>query len=157
MKPKNTTKELFEVIGIKIVTSNQKATEDIPKLWERFFVEDVKSKISNISNDDIFAVYTDYEGDYTKPYSYTLGYKVNSLDVIPNGMSGITVPSAQYEVFAVKGKIPDKVVETWLHIWQPEIDKQRSYTVDFEVYSSQNDNPENSEVKIYIAVKNMKE
>lgn len=153
MKPKNTTKETFQVIGIKIVTSSQKAMEDIPKLWERFFVENVKNKVSNKLNDDIFVVYTDYEGDYTKPYSYTLGYEVSSLDVVPDGMSGITVPSAQYEVFIAKGKIPDIVVETWLHIWQPEIDEKRSYTVDFEVYKGENDNPENSEVEICIAVK----
>ena len=119
----------------------------------KVFRLDVKSKVSNKLNVDIFVVYTDYEGDYTKPYSYTLGYEVSSLDVIPDGMCGITVFSAQYEEFTVKGKIPDIVVETWQHIWQPEIDKKRSYTVDFEVYKGDNDNSDNTEVKIFIAVK----
>lgn len=153
MNPKSVTKETFQVIGIKIVTSNQKAIEDIPQIWERFFIEDVKGKVSNKMNDDIFVVYSDYEGDHTKPYSYTLGCEVSSLDVIPDGMSGITVPSAEYEVFPAKGKIPDIVIETWQHIWQPEINKKRSYTVDFEVYDGKYGNPENSEVEIYIAIK----
>ena len=149
----NITKETFHLIGIKIRTSNQKAMEDIPKVWERFYADDIKNKIPHKLNDNIFAVYTDYEGDFTKPYLYILGCEVNSLDIVPEGMAGITIPSAQYEIFTAIGKMPDKVVETWQKIWQPEIDAKRTYITDFEIYGNKSGNPENSEVKIYIGIK----
>jgi len=68
-------------------------------------------------------------------------------------MTGMTIPSAEYKIFIAKGKMPDKVVEMWQHIWQPEIDSKRSYKTDFEVYGEKYGNPENSEVEIYIGMK----
>jgi predicted transcriptional regulator YdeE len=150
---KTITKEAFKIIGIEIKTSNQKAMQDIPQLWNRFYAEDIKNKILNKSSEDVFAVYTEYEGDHTKPYSYILGCAVGSLDSIPDGMIGITIPSSKYEIFTAIGKMPDKVVETWQDIWHPEVDAKRTYKTDFEVYGEKYGNPENSEVEIYIGVK----
>ena len=99
------------------------------------------------------ALYTEYEGDYTKPYSYILGCSVDSLDSIPTGMTGITIPTAQYEIFMAKGKMPDKVIETWRHIWQPVINNKRAYKADFEIYAANYGDPENSEVEICIGLK----
>jgi predicted transcriptional regulator YdeE len=153
MAQKTITKASFKIVGIKIKTSNQKAMEDIGKVWKRFYAEDIKDAIPNKLNDDVYAVYTEYKGDYTKPYSYILGCAVSSLNTIPSGMIGITIPSAKYEVFIAKGKMPDKVVETWQQIWQPEIDKKRSYNIDFEIYGKKYNDPANSEVEIYIGIK----
>ncbi len=134
-------------------TSNQKATKDIAQLWNKFFSKDIKHKIPNKLSEDVFAIYTEYEGDHTKPYSYILGCSVSSLDSIPNEMVGMTIPVARYEIFLAKGKMPNKVVETWQHIWQPEINTKRAYKTDFEIYGDKYGNPENSEVKIYIGLK----
>jgi predicted transcriptional regulator YdeE len=153
MTQKTITKESFHIIGIKMKTSNQSAMQDISQIWNKFFSEDIKNKIPNKLSEDIFAVYTEYEGDYTKPYSYILGCSVSSLDSIPDGMVGMTIPSARYEIFIAKGKMPDKVVETWQHIWQPEIDAKRSYKTDFEIYGDKYGNLENSEVEICIGLK----
>jgi len=152
MTQKIITRESLQIIGIKIKTSNQNAMQDIPQLWNRFYAEDIK-KIQNKLGEDVFAIYTEYEGNYTKPYSYILGCTVSSLDPIPDGMTGMTIPSAKYEIFIAKGKMPDKVVETWQHIWQSEIDAKRVYKTDFEVYGEKYGNPENSEVEIYIGIK----
>ena len=146
------TKDTFQVIGIKIKTSNQRAVQDIAQIWGRFFSEDIKNKIPNKLSGDVFAIYTEYEGDHSKPYSYILGCAVSSLGSIPDGMIGMTIPSAEYEVFIAKGKMPDAVVEVWQHIWQPEIDSKRSYKTDFEVYREYG-NPESTEVEIYIGMK----
>ncbi|MFA5259289.1 MAG: GyrI-like domain-containing protein [Candidatus Pacearchaeota archaeon] len=153
MTQKNITKENFQIIGIKIKTSNQKAMQDIPQLWNKFYTEDIKNQIPNKLNEDILAIYSEYEGDHTKPYSYMLGCVVDSLEIIPKGMIGITIPSAKYEIFIAKGKMPDKVIETWQQIWQPETDSKRSYKTDFEIYGKKYKNPENSEVEIYIGIK----
>lgn len=146
-------KESFQVIGIEIQTSNEKIMIDIPKIWEKFYVENIKEKIPNKISSDVLAVYTNYEGNHTKPYTYFLCCEVNSLDSVPEGMVGRTISSAQYQVFTAKGKMPDKIVEAWQYIWSPEIENKRSYIADFEVYGEKYGNPENSEVDIYIGIK----
>jgi predicted transcriptional regulator YdeE len=146
-------KETFHIIGIEMKTSNQKAMNDIPQLWDKFFSEDVKNKIPNKLSEDIFAVYTEYEGDYTKPYTYILGCTVSSLVFIPNEMIGITIPTLQYEVLTVKGKMPEKVIEAWQYIWQPEVNAKRAYKTDFEVYGEKYGDLENSEVEICVSLK----
>lgn len=153
MTQKIITKDTLHIIGIRIKTSNQTAMQDIPEIWNKFYTENVKNKIPNKIDEEVFAIYTEYEGDYTKPYTYILGCSVSSLDSIPNGMVGMTIPSARYEIFIAKGKMPDKVVETWQHIWQPEIDAKRAYKTDFEIYGDKASDPENAEVEIYIGVK----
>lgn len=153
MNQKNVNKETFKIIGIEIHTSNEKTMVDIPKLWEKFYTENIKDRIPNKINSDVLAVYTNYEGNHTKPYSYILGCEVNSLDAIPEGMIGKSIPSAQYEIFIAKGKMPDKIIEMWQHIWNPDIEKRRAYVADFEVYGAKYGNPENSEVEIYIGIK----
>ena len=40
-------------------------------------------------NQNLLAVYTDYEGDYTKPFTYMIGCEVSNLSTIPEGMRGI--------------------------------------------------------------------
>ena len=145
-------KESFSIIGIGIHTSNQTAMEELPELWEKFNIEDIKNKIPNRINDDLLAVYTDYEGDYTKPYLYILGCEVSSVEIVPEGMIAKKIPSAKYEIFTPNGKIPEIVVETWQQIWTPQIDVQRTYAADFEVYKISG-NSQNPEVQIYIGIK----
>lgn len=139
------------IIGLKVKTSNDKALNDIPLLWENFNNLDIKKKVLNKTNEDIYALYTDYEGNFTQPYTYFLGYSVNSLDLIPEGMSYIKIAPAKYQVFNVKGVIPNIILETWQYIWQPHIDKKRSYITDFEIYKTSDFN--NSEASIYIGIK----
>ena len=60
----------------------------MPAHKDRFFKENISSKIPNKINGDILALYTDYEGDYTKPYSWILGCEVSSLEQVPEGLVG---------------------------------------------------------------------
>lgn len=110
------TKASFHVIGIKRKTSNQSAMHDISQIWNEFFSENIKNKISNKITEDIFAIYSEYKGNYTKPYSYILGCSVSSFNAVPEEMIGITMPSAQYEIFTAKGKRPDNLIKTWQYI-----------------------------------------
>ncbi|MCX5773776.1 MAG: GyrI-like domain-containing protein [Fusobacteria bacterium] len=153
MKQNIITKADILVIGIQMRTSNEKAMEDIPKLWNTFFTENIQENIPNKVNGNILAIYTDYEGDFTNPYTYILGCEVSSLMDIPKGMLEISIPSTRYEIFTAKGKMPDKIVEMWQHIWSPKINAKRTYMTDFEVYGDKYGCVENSEVEIYIGVK----
>lgn len=143
----------FKIIGIASETTNAngKAAEDLEKLWERFFVENIANKIPNKISEEIYSIYTDYESDYTGKYTCVIGQKVDSMEGIPNGLIGREFKSGKYQKFVAKGQMPNAVVEIWKEIWAKDKELNRKYTADFEVYGQKSQNGENSEVEIYIA------
>lgn len=145
----NQKKKFF--IGFELRTDNQKCSLEMPVHKDRFFNENILAKIPNKINGNILAVYTDYEGDYTQPYSWILGAEVSSLDEIPAGLVGKVIPESKYAVFTTRGEFPQGLVAAWQAIWQSDL--SRSYTTDFELYSSDFDPQRNPEVKVYIAIK----
>lgn len=149
-----TTIEKFHVIGISVRTTNEggQAAKDIPQLWDRFVSEDIESKIPNKASTDLYGIYTEYEGDFTQPYTTIVGYKVNSLDNVPDGLIGLTIETANYEKFTAKGKLSDDIVfNKWTEIWKSNLD--RAYVTDFEVYGEKSCEMDNAEIGIFVAVK----
>lgn len=143
----------FHIIGISVRTTNAngQGAKDIGALWNRFIGEGIAEKIPNKSGFDIYSVYTEYEGDYTLPYTTILGCKVNSVDQVPEGMVAHKVVKGTYQPFVAKGNLNEGVVVAeWQKIWNSDLD--RKYTSDFEIYGAKAQNPENAEVDIYIAV-----
>ena len=82
-----------------------------------------------------------------------LGCEVASLDEVPEGLVGLEIPASNYAVFTTDGPHPQGVVETWQAIWNGDL--QRTFTADFEVYSSQFDPEKNPQVKVFIAVEEL--
>lgn len=146
----------FNVIGIDVKTTNEdgKAAEDIGKLWERFFSEDIANKIPNKLTDEneIFAIYTDYENNFKGSYRCIIGQRVDNLEDIPERMTGFTVENGKYKKFTAKGEMPIAVVKKWQEIWAQDEMLNRVYTSDFELYTDKSQNGNNSIVDIYIAV-----
>lgn len=143
----------FSVIGITIRTTNEnnQAAQDIPALWQKFMSENIIEQIPNKINQTLYCIYTDYEKDYTKPYTTILGCKVSNLEQIPVGMIGKTFATSNYQKHIAKGNIMQGIVfEAWLKIWNTDI--PRAYTADFEVYGERTQNPADAEVDIFIAV-----
>ncbi|MGH1456068.1 MAG: GyrI-like domain-containing protein [Alphaproteobacteria bacterium] len=125
--------EAFEVVGISIITRNEAASEDINALWERFFKESVGQKIDSRVDDVIYTVYSDYEGDHTKPYRFTIGYKVkDETDLNGSSLHQVKVKAAPYALMSAAGEQPKALIETWTAIWQSDLD--RRFETDFEVY-----------------------
>jgi predicted transcriptional regulator YdeE len=146
--------EKFCVIGISIRTTNNngQSANDIGELWSRFFTENIIDKIPNKVDTSIYSIYTDYEGDYTKPYTTILGCKVKNLDTIPEGMVAKTINGGDYTKFVAKGDLAKGAVFVeWTKIW--EMDLPRLYSADFEVYGEKSQNPNDAEVDIFIAIK----
>ncbi|KIC03562.1 transcriptional regulator [Flavobacterium sp. JRM] len=147
------TIEEFFIIGLSIRTTNEneQSATDIPALWNKFMSENTIENIPNKIDSSIYAVYTEYEKDYTKPYTTILGCKVSSLENIPTGMIGKTIAKETYKQFTAKGKLADGVViQKWIEIWNTDLN--RKYTADFEIYGEKASNPENAEVPIFIAL-----
>lgn len=140
------------IVGIELRTNNQEASSTIPAHWQRFYQENIQAKIPNKKNGNVYALYTDYEGDFTKPYSCILGCEVTSLAVVPDGFVGKAVPESRYAVYTTRGGFPKGLIEAWQAIWKSNL--KRSYTTDFEFYLSDFNPQEKPEVKVYIALEN---
>ncbi|WP_068469795.1 GyrI-like domain-containing protein [Candidatus Protochlamydia phocaeensis] len=138
------------MIGIECRASNANPLV-IAQHWERFYKEGVLSRIPDRLSEDVMALYCDYESDHTKPYSLVIGCEVSSLEKIPQGMVGKTVPASTYAVFTAKGAFPKAIIETWKTIWQTAL--KRTYTGDFEIYGSKYNSMVDPEMNISIAIR----
>lgn len=151
---KTTKIEPFHIIGISIRTTNEnsQATQDIGSLWKKFMTADILQKIPNKISDDVFSIYTNYESDHSKPYDTILGCEVSSLDMIPDGMLGQSFEGGNFAKFLSKGDATKGAVyNTWLEIWNSDLD--RLYTADFEIYGEKAKNPSDTEVAIFVAIR----
>ncbi len=145
--------EPFNMIGIAIQTTNEynKADKEIADLWGRFLGENLLEKIPNKVDNTVYSLYTEYEGDYTKPYTAILGCKVQNLDQIPEGMTGKSFGGGNYVKTSAKGDLmKGLIVNHWAKIWDMELD--RAYTADFEAFGEKAQNPSDAEVDFYVAV-----
>ena len=147
------SKETLNIVGISIRTTNQngKAAKDIPALWHKFMTDNPSSTLPNRRNDTIYAIYTDYEGDHNLPYTITIGYNMINLDNIPEDLTVKIVLAAKYVSFIAKGDLTkDAVINKWMEIW--DMDLQRSYSTDIEMYDDRAVDPTNGIAEILISV-----
>lgn len=149
-----TTKQELYIVGIEVRTTNEngQAAKDIPALWNRFMQEGIADRIPNKTDATIYALYTDYESDHTRPYTTILGCHVKSLDNIPEDFTVKIVPESNYEQFVAKGDLTQNaVIDVWMEIWNSDL--LRAYTTDLEIYGGKAVNPTDGEATILIAVK----
>lgn len=146
--------EPFKIIGISIRTTNEngQASQEIAELWQRFMSENVISKIPNKIDNAVYSLYTEYESDHTKPYTTILGCKVENLDNLPNGMVGKSFDGGTYSKTTAKGDLMQGlVVHQWSKIFEMELD--RTYDADFEIFGEKAQNPADAEVEFYVGIK----
>lgn len=124
--------KIVEGISIKTTNQNGQSMKDIGMLWKQFFAEGVYNKIENKINDKTIGMYTDYEKDYTKPYSFMAGAQVKQKsNNIENRVNKI-IPKGKYAKFVIRGDVQKSVGEAWEKIWNMNL--KRKYTCDFEEY-----------------------
>ena len=101
----------FKLIGLKLgnKTTNEGGQSgiDCGRLWKKFETENFAAQIINKLSDEIYAVYFNYEGDHTKPFSYFIGCKVKSDTEVPYDMDALTIPEQIYNKLLAKGRLPD--------------------------------------------------
>ena len=145
--------ETFKLIGLqlgkKTTNENGQSSTDCGTLWQKFETENLVEKIPNLLGNEIYAVYFNYEGDHTKPFSYFIGCKVAIDAAVPNGMDSLLVPAGNYSQLTAKGKMPDCITNSWKDIWSSKID--RSYNYDFERYDERSKDWSNAEVDIFVS------
>jgi predicted transcriptional regulator YdeE len=144
----------FKVIGVSVRTTNAdaQAVMDLGALWNRFYSQGISAQIPGKADNDVYAIYTDYNTDHKGAYTAIIGCKVTSLANIPDGMTGKQIEGGRYRRYVAKGKMPHAVIRQWQEIWN-DTDLPRMYSADFEVYGPKSGPDENAEVEICIAVK----
>jgi len=161
VEPRIVEQQEFSVIGIQARTSNAREVTGggaIPKQWDRFVKEGIADKIPNKADSTIYAVYTDYASDHNGEYDFIIGMKVSSVSGIPPGMVAKKVPSGRYAVItSAQGPVAQVVPKAWQQVWSLEDNKQlggaRAYKADFELYDQRSQNPQDSQVDLYVGLK----
>jgi len=142
----------FKIIGISTQTTNEngQSIQDVETLWNRFWNENIVAQVPNKVNEDIYAVYTDYESDYMR-YTLIIGFPVSSLDDIPNDFVGREILVGNSEKFTSKGKMPEAILKTWSEIWTNKKLK-RAYRADVTVHGKKYFDGKNAEVETFISI-----
>ena len=147
--------EEITLIGLSLKTkttnANGQSAIDCGSLWQEFEKENYVNKIPGKLNDEVLAVYHQYEGDYTRPFSYFIGCKVKAGSEVPQGLDSLIIPKGNYQKINAKGKMPDCVANAWKEIWSSGI--PRAYQADFEVYDEKSRDWSNAEVDIFLSIK----
>ena len=140
------------VTGIKIKTTNQdgKAIQDIGMTWQKLFANGIYEKISNKVNGKTIGLYTEYEGDYTKTYTFIAGAEVSQEVQIGEEIKSIIIPKGKYAKFVIKGDVQNSVGQAWQEIWNMGL--KRKYICDFEEYQNNSEDMQKQEIHIYIAI-----
>ncbi|WP_066687603.1 GyrI-like domain-containing protein [Christensenella intestinihominis] len=136
------------VEGIEIRTENKdgKAMRDIFPLWKDFLGNGKGEMIHGRVNTNYIGLYTDYEGDFTKPYSYIAGCETDGSTAPV--FTAKKIRAGNYAKFVTKN--PEKGLgEIWNAVWALPL--KRAYASDFEEYfPGQDGQPE--EIHVYIGV-----
>lgn len=140
------------VAGIKIKTTNQngKSVQDIGTTWQKLFADGIYAKIPNKANGKTIGLYTEYEGDHTKPYTFIAGAEVSQKIKDNEGLASKVIPNGKYAKFVIIGDVKNSVGQAWQKIWN--MDLKRKYTCDFEEYQNNSEDMQKQEIHIYIAI-----
>ena len=140
------------VAGIKIRTTNQngKAIQDIGTAWEKLFSAGIYEDIPNKLNNKTIGLYTEYEGDYTKPYIFIAGAEIDKKAITGQKIVNKVIPKGKYAKFVIIGDVKNSVGEAWKEIWNMNL--KRKYTCDFEEYQNNSKDMQKQEIHIYIAI-----
>ena len=161
VEPRVVEQQEFSVVGIQARTNNAKEVTGggaIPKQWEKFFKEGIADRIPNKVDGIIYAVYTGYASDRNGDYDFIIGMKVSSVSDIPPGMVATKIPKARYAIVpSSTGPVSQVVPQAWQRVYSLDDNKQlgsaRAYKADFELYDQRSQNPEDSQVDLYIGLK----
>ncbi len=158
MEKENLDLSQIKLVGISVRTNNAKeqdpATAQIGITAQRYFQEAMSSKISHRKNPGVtWAVYTDYESDFNGDYTYFIGEEVSSKDEIA-GLESLMIPPQTYTKFTTESDVmPHVCITAWQKIWQmKDLESQRNYVADFEIYDERARDPQNTVLDIYIGI-----
>jgi predicted transcriptional regulator YdeE len=148
----------IHVVGYSVRTTNaaeSKGDGEIPKLWGRFFQENLGDKIPHRMGQSLIVVYSDYASDQNGEYTYLLGAPVDSVADVPKDLTVRTIPAGSYAVLTTPAGPPQQTLPAiWTKIWgmsEAELGGKRSFVMDYETYDGLSD-PQNMQVEVHLGL-----
>ena len=140
------------VTGIRIRTINKdgRSIQDISMTWKKLFDKGIYNNIQNKLNHKTIGLYTEYDGDNTKPYTFIAGTEVSRKVKINGEIESIVIPKGKYAKFIIIGDVQNAVGRAWEEIWNMNI--KRKYACDFEEYQNNSQDMKKQEIHIYIGL-----
>ncbi len=113
-------------------------------------------KIPNRADQNLLAVYTDYENDQNGEYTYLIGARVTSTADVPAGLTLKEIPAGSYAILETeKGPAALILPKIWQQLWSmsaKDLGGQRAFQADYEIYPPGFD-PQNAQVTLHIGLK----
>lgn len=131
MQPLRRSLPRLRIAGLARRQSNDRP-DRIGAQWQAFYAAGGPAQIAGRASDDVYALYTDYEGDHTRPYTMVIGCALADDAPAPDGLVVKELPAADYAVFDASGPQPQSVVAAWRRIWEAPI--ARRFAADFDHY-----------------------
>jgi predicted transcriptional regulator YdeE len=114
--------------------------------------ENIGADIVSKAYPTLHTVYYNYKNPLDlskKGYDMLIGYLTETGSVQDEKYTTIQIPAQDYRYITVGGKLPDRLIETWMQINDTSHDKlPRSYGYDLDMY-----NANGTEVTVAISVK----
>ena len=127
--------DILEVGEQVLAGLETRASNDDPApiggLWGSFFSDERMRDVTPL-DDDVIAVYCEYESDHTRPYTFFLGRRVAAGTALPDGIVRRVVPAGRFARVVAEGEQPGALIAAWGAIW--EMPLARRYDHDFEVH-----------------------
>ncbi|QOR35032.1 GyrI-like domain-containing protein [Clostridium sp. 'deep sea'] len=140
----------MQIVGLAVKADNsEEEAFVIGNTWQRFFDESIMNSINNKITSLGIGLYANYESDALGSYTFLCGCEVTK-NKNPE-LNAITIPAGKYGKFTIKGHPVNDLMKAWQEIWQMQLN--RKFTCDFEVYHYDNEDMNNQTIDIYIALK----
>lgn len=147
--------DTFRVIGIslpsKTENQNNRSAVDCGSLWQKFHSGNYSSVIPGKVDNDIIAVYYDYEGDHLAPFSYLIGHRVAENTSPTPELNYVDISAGKYLKVTAQGNIHECMKDAWQDVWQSDL--KRTYKYDFEIYIQDRMKGEYAEVDILVGIR----
>ena len=110
------------ICGICVKTSNKegKCLQDIGMTWQQLH-ETMKTK-EDVGT--LIGLYTEYEGDFTEPYTFVAGFEKRSDVELDEQYEEFEVKQGKYACFQTKGEYKSAVSSLWQQIWTTPLSRK---------------------------------
>lgn len=127
-------KGAFKVIGLKGNFKYEKANEDIPKLWKKFFMKTAFNKI-----EPKYAINIDTNMG-SDSFDYIIGNDYNTDQKIPSHFEVVSIPKYTWAIFSCIGPSNKKMPEMNEKIFKEWLPNSNDYEIaagyNIEIYSN---------------------
>ena len=151
----------IQIIGLEIETDRRCVYRDVSRLGRQLEAYKREHDIPNKLEPWGFAAVSSGFDEGSGTFTYAMGDVVSSLDELPDGLTGHTIPPGTYALFPVRpknrfgwgfaiGHAKRYAFETWL----PESVYEPAGTVDdFEYHDERSTRKKDPEIDLYVAVR----